>query len=139
DRDGPGPAAGQRRARRGRPPMRVGRRVKAPDVIARASALEDALESGRDHMPGPAVERAETVTRRVDERLGLSGDHTVVALAGATGSGKSSLFNEIAGMEIAAVGVRRPTTLETEACIWGTQGTSELMDWLHLPSRHRIT
>src|SRR6185437_8432607 len=71
--------------------------------------------------------------------LGLSGDHTVVALAGATGSGKSSLFNEIAGIELAAVGVRRPTTLETEACIWGTQGTSDLMDWLHLPSRHRIT
>lgn len=119
--------------------MKIGRRVKAPDVIARASALQEALDSGRQHMPGAAVEQAETVIHRIDQRLGLSGDHTVVALAGATGSGKSSLFNEIAGIELAAVGVRRPTTLETEACIWGTQGTSDLMDWLHLPSRHRIT
>jgi GTP-binding protein EngB required for normal cell division len=119
--------------------MKIGRRVKAPDVIARATALQEALDSGRVHMPAPAVLQAETVVHRIDQRLGLSGDHTVVALAGATGSGKSSLFNEIAGIELAAVGVRRPTTLETEACIWGTQGTSDLMDWLHLPSRHRIT
>jgi GTP-binding protein EngB required for normal cell division len=119
--------------------MKVGRRAKAPDVLARAAAVEEALDAGREHMPAPAVAQAELVARRIDERLGLSGGHTVVALAGATGSGKSSLFNEIAGIELAAVGVRRPTTLETEACIWGTQGTSELMDWLHLPSRHRIT
>ncbi len=119
--------------------MRLGRRAKAPDVLTRAAALGDALATGRPHMPAAAVERAETVVRRIDERLGLSGDHTVVALAGATGSGKSSLFNQIAGIELAIVGVRRPTTMETEACIWGTQGASALMDWLHLPSRHRIT
>ncbi len=119
--------------------MRIGRRAKAPDVVARAAALEEAMEAGGEHMPREDVERAETVVRRVDERLGLHGGHTVVALAGATGSGKSSLFNHIAGIELAVVGVRRPTTLETEACIWGTQGTSELMDWLHLPTRHRIT
>jgi GTP-binding protein EngB required for normal cell division len=119
--------------------MKIGRRVKAPDVIARAAALDEALDAGREHLPAAAVEQARTVIHRIDQRLGLSGGHTVVALAGATGSGKSSLFNEIAGIELAAVGVRRPTTLETEACIWGTQGTSDLMDWLHLPSRHRIT
>jgi GTP-binding protein EngB required for normal cell division len=119
--------------------MKLGRRAKAPEVLARATALSEAIEAGRSHMPGPDVDRAETVVRRIDERLGLSGDHTVVALAGATGSGKSSLFNQIAGIELAIVGVRRPTTAETAACIWGTQGSSALMDWLRLPSRHRIT
>ena len=43
-------------------------------------------------------------------RLRLSADHTVVALAGATGSGKSSTFNALIGLDLAAVGVRRPTT-----------------------------
>ena len=34
----------------------------------------------------------------------------VVALAGATGSGKSSLFNALVGEEVAQAGTRRPTT-----------------------------
>jgi GTP-binding protein EngB required for normal cell division len=119
--------------------MRIGRRAKAPDVLTRAAALGEAIEAGREHMPEAAVERAGVVVDRIEERLGLSGDHTVVALVGATGSGKSSLFNQIAGIDLAIVGVRRPTTMETTACIWGTQGASALMDWLNLPSRHRIT
>src|SRR3954453_17438026 len=119
--------------------MRIGRRAKAPDVMVRAAALNEAVEAGRAHLPPDAVDKAKRVTRRIDERLGLSGDHTVVALIGATGSGKSSLFNQIAGIDLAVVGVRRPTTMETTACIWGTQGASALMDWLNLPSRHRIT
>jgi GTPase Era involved in 16S rRNA processing len=119
--------------------MRIGRRAKAPDVLIRAAALSEAIEAGRQHLPADAVAQAKVVTDRIDERLGLSGDHTVVALVGATGSGKSSLFNQIAGIDLAVVGVRRPTTMETTACIWGTQGASALMDWLNLPSRHRIT
>ncbi len=47
---------------------------------------------------------------QVDRRLALSGAATVVALAGATGSGKSSLFNALSGTDLATVGVRRPTT-----------------------------
>lgn len=119
--------------------MRIGRRAKAPDVLARSGALREAIDAGHAHMPADAVDGAKVVMDRVDERLGLSGDHTVVALVGATGSGKSSLFNQIAGIDLATVGVRRPTTMETTACIWGTQGASALMDWLNLPSRHRIT
>ena len=62
--------------------------------------LDDALvDDGR-----PVVERAAG-------RLRLSADHTVVALAGATGSGKSSTFNALTGLELAAVGVRRPDDL----------------------------
>ena len=114
--------------------MRIGRRAKAPDVLARAAALGEAIEAGRDHMPAAGRGAARVVVDRIEERLGLSGDHTVVALVGATGSGKSSLFNQIAGIDLAIVGVRRPTTMETTACIWGTQGASALMDWLNLPA-----
>jgi len=73
---------------------------------------------------------------RATERIGYGSQYTVVALAGATGSGKSSLFNALAGKQIADVGVRRPTTGRTEACVWG-EGGDELLDWLQVKRRHR--
>jgi GTP-binding protein EngB required for normal cell division len=63
----------------------------------------------------------------------------VVALAGATGSGKSSRFNAITGLDLAAVGVRRPTTSWTLACAWGTEGGGEMLDWLGVPKRHQVS
>ena len=65
--------------------------------------------------------------RRAGERLGHGVEHTVVALAGATGSGKSSLFNALAGADLSTVGVRRPTTSVTSACAWG-EDASALLD-----------
>ena len=47
----------------------------------------------------PQMRAARALLGKVDERTRLSGDHTVVALAGATGSGKSSLFNALAGLD----------------------------------------
>src|SRR5690606_15305226 len=64
--------------------------------------------------------------------------HTVVAVAGATGSGKSSLFNALAGRPLADVGVRRPTTAITEAAVFGG-GAGELLDWLGVTRRHVLT
>ena len=79
--------------------------------------------------------------RRPRRRAGsrLSADHTVVAIAGATGSGKSSTFNALTGLELAAVGVRRPTTSWATACVWGSEGAEELLEWLGIPPRHQIT
>ncbi|PMC97498.1 ABC transporter, partial [Brevibacterium paucivorans] len=53
-----------------------------------------------------------------------------------TGSGKSSLFNAVSGLEIAEVGVRRPTTSEPIACVWG-EGGDDLLDWLEVPKSRR--
>ena len=78
------------------------------------------------------------MAERAGARLRLSGDHTVVALAGATGSGKSSTFNAVTGLELAAIGVRRPTTSWTMACAWGADGAGELLDWLGVPQRHQV-
>ena len=75
---------------------------------------------------------------RAGARLRLAGDHTVVALAGATGSGKSSTFNAVTGLDVAATGVRRPTTSWTMACTWGEDGAAELLDWLGVPKRHQV-
>jgi GTP-binding protein EngB required for normal cell division len=58
-------------------------------------------------------ERAATageVGRRERRRRGYLGETVVVALAGGTGSGKSSLVNAMAGEEVAVTGPQRPTT-----------------------------
>ena len=50
-------------------------------------------------------------------------------------SGKSSLFNVVAGASLAEVGVRRPTTSATQAVVFGPDGATELLDWLEIQSR----
>ena len=81
---------------------------------------------------------ADATVERVARRLGLTADHTVVAIAGATGSGKSSTFNALAGIELSSVGVRRPTTSWATACVWGKDGADELLDYLGIAPRHQI-
>jgi hypothetical protein len=58
-------------------------------------------------------------------------------LAGGTGSGKSSLFNRIAGVDFSEVGVTRPVTVQAHACVWGDAGSGAILDWLDVPSRYR--
>ena len=116
-----------------------GRRAEVADVAARLTALESALTTGEPCLDPEIVEQARTSVVRADRRIQLGADHTVVALAGATGTGKSSLFNALARMDIAQVGARRPTTSLPMACIWGEGGSEELLDWLEVPQDQRIT
>ncbi len=74
---------------------------------------------------------------RAGQRLMLSSGHTVVSLAGGTGSGKSSLFNQLAGADFSTVGVTRPVTSEAHACVWGVAGSGPLLEWLGIPRRYR--
>lgn len=104
----------------------------------RIAALEQAAEAARGRLDPELVERASETVQRARVRLRLSADHTVVALAGATGSGKSSTFNALAGLDLAAVGVRRPTTSTPTACVWGTSPADDLLEWLGIPPRHRV-
>jgi GTP-binding protein EngB required for normal cell division len=80
---------------------------------------------------------SETLLRRSGERMRMSASHTVVALAGGTGSGKSSLFNALAGASFSPAGVMRPTTKHLHACVWGMEGAAPLLDWLGVQRRHR--
>ncbi len=50
-------------------------------------------------------------------RRGFVGEVFAVALAGATGSGKSSILNALCAEDVAAVGVRRPTTYRSLAAL----------------------
>ena len=103
----------------------------------RVAGLEAVVEHGRGRLPDDVVDEAAAVVDRARHRLDLAGAHTVVALAGATGSGKSSTFNALAGVDLATVGVRRPTTSHPTACVWGDDPATELLDWLEVPPRHR--
>lgn len=113
--------------------------TKGSDLGARLDALGAALEVSRGRLDTTLVDEAEEVVERATSRLRLSADHTVVAIAGATGSGKSSTFNALTGLELSSVGVRRPTTSWATACVWGREGAQELLDWLGIPERHQTT
>src|SRR3954454_3764439 len=111
---------------------------RGTDLGARVDGLQAAAEAARGRVDDRVVDDADTAVRRVSARLGLVSQHTVVALAGATGSGKSSTFNALAGVELSSVGVRRPTTSWATACVWGKAGAEELLDWLGIAPRHQV-
>jgi GTP-binding protein EngB required for normal cell division len=112
---------------------------RGSDVTTKVEGLERAIAAARGRLDDSVVDAAQEVVDRAGQRLRLSGDHTVVALAGATGSGKSTLFNALAGLDLAAIGVRRPTTSWALSCTWGVDGSSELLDWLGIPRRHQVS
>jgi GTP-binding protein EngB required for normal cell division len=112
--------------------------VTADALSRRLQALAEAADLCRGRVDPATVDAACAVVKRADRRLALSGDATVVALAGATGSGKSSLFNALIGVEMATVGVRRPTTSEALACVWGSGSAEELLDWVGVRRRHTL-
>jgi GTPase Era involved in 16S rRNA processing len=112
--------------------------ASAETVQARAAELISALESGLGCLPAGAVLRAEAVLMKATARTSKIGGHTVVALAGATGSGKSSLFNVLVGSDVAPIGARRPTTSTPVAAVWGSRSASALLDWLKVGTRHIV-
>ncbi|WP_375002634.1 GTPase [Aeromicrobium sp. CTD01-1L150] len=109
------------------------------EVSDRLDGLTEAIDAADERLDDSLLEAARSLQERASERLQLSGEHTIVALAGATGSGKSSLFNALTDLELAGVGVRRPTTSWALACAWGPDGASELLAWMGIPARHQVS
>lgn len=109
------------------------------DIGGRLEGLARAADAADGRLDPALVAEARTVVERAGSRLKLSADHTVVAIAGATGSGKSSTFNSLTGLDLSAVGVRRPTTSWATACVWGADGANELLGYLGIPERHQTT
>lgn len=88
------------------------------------------------------VEDVGSVARLVNDarlRLDHPEDTIVAALAGGTGSGKSSLFNEIVGTDAAPVGEIRPTTSEPVAAVPDRMKTSFDAYLDHLGIERRVT
>ncbi|EAP99722.1 putative ABC transporter [Janibacter sp. HTCC2649] len=112
--------------------------VSAESLTAASSSLQAAIDTGGSELPPAPVSKATAVVTKVAERTALVGGHTVVALAGATGSGKSSLFNQLVGTDVATVGARRPTTSKPTAGVWGDEPAGPLLDWLGVATRHHV-
>jgi hypothetical protein len=86
------------------------------------------------------VQQARSVAERASDRLRFPKQFTTVALAGTTGSGKSSMFNAFTTIDRSPVGILRPTTSEPYACVWGNLFLAdELLDWLGVSARRRFT
>ncbi|UBU12776.1 YfjP family GTPase [Nonomuraea gerenzanensis] len=119
--------------------MKLLRRKEGPSLDTRLAALLEAATLGEGRLSEQAVSGARAVAERAGVRRDLSIDHTVAALAGATGSGKSSLYNALAGEDLADVGVTRPTTSTAQAALWDGAGAGPLLDWLDVPRRHSAT
>ncbi|MGP4010828.1 GTP-binding protein [Streptomyces sp. 4N124] len=103
---------------------------------SRLDALRELVGLSRTRLDSKTLAEAGRVLDEAAARRRLSGQHTVVAIAGATGSGKSQLFNVLAGVNISETGVRRPTTAAPIACSW-SDGASTLIDRLGIPGRLR--
>ncbi|WP_418277423.1 GTPase [Isoptericola jiangsuensis] len=105
---------------------------------ARTEDLAAALTLAGARLDQATSKRVGTAVEGVRQRLALGVDHTVVAFAGGTGSGKSSLFNKISRLTFADVGVKRPTTARVTACAWSGEA-EPLLDWIGVDRERRIT
>ncbi|MDY5786481.1 GTPase, partial [Corynebacterium sp.] len=101
----------------------------------RLSALHDAAELAAPYLAPAELDRLRAVAEAGAQRRALSAEHTVVGFFGATGSGKTSLFNAVVGEDLGTAAARRPTTSSPLAAVWEPEGSAELLDWLAVEDR----
>jgi hypothetical protein len=86
---------------------------------------------------GVPIDEARAVAGQVAGRLGFPAETYVLALAGGTGVGKSSLLNALAGSPVSDASVRRPTTAKPLA--WVPRSSRPdlggLLGWLGISDR----
>jgi len=87
------------------------------DLVALLDLADIAIVRCEGTMPTESRLGLARVVRRARQKLGYVGEALVVAFAGGTGSGKSSLINALVGDVVAPTGVVRPTTDEALAAI----------------------
>lgn len=81
-----------------------------PDLSFLLDAIDLATARSEGVLPDDQVADLQAIAGRIRTRHGYLGEALVVAFAGGTGSGKSSLLNALVGDDIAPTGVVRPTT-----------------------------
>jgi GTP-binding protein EngB required for normal cell division len=95
-------------------------------------SLAAGVEAARRIGLSEEADGADDVLHRARERVGFPGDAYVLALAGGTGVGKSSLLNALAGRAVSAVRAVRPTTDEPIAWVAAARHDElrPLLEWL---------
>jgi GTP-binding protein EngB required for normal cell division len=109
--------------------------LTVPDALV---TLEETIDLCRGRVDEALLDPAQAIVNRASKRLLLSGDTTVVAVAGATGAGKSSLFNALSRTALAETGVRRPTTSQAMSMTFGQSNTTDLLAWLSIRRQHSV-
>ncbi|WP_107097120.1 GTPase [Streptomyces sp. NBRC 110028] len=112
------------------------RSFTAGSLRPRLDALRQLVGLSRTRLDGRTLAGAGRVLDEAAARGRHPLGHTVVALAGATGSGKSTLFNALAGAPLSEAGIRRPTTATPLSCAW-TDHADGLLDRLGIPHADR--
>jgi GTP-binding protein EngB required for normal cell division len=109
---------------------------RLPGVVEKA---ELAVASCSGVLPQADLDALVARLRTIRARISYPEDVLVVALAGGTGSGKSSLFNALAAGDLADVGGVRPTTSEPAAAMPARAGASfdGFLDLLGIVVRHQ--
>lgn len=108
---------------------------KKRTITERLEALREAADLGEGLISPAEHANLVRVADAASERRALSGEHTVIGFFGATGSGKTSLFNAVVGEDLGKTAARRPTTSSPLAAVWDPQGSEELLDWLQVEDR----
>ncbi|WP_228081877.1 GTPase [Streptomyces profundus] len=106
----------------------------------RLGALRELVGLSRTRLDERVLAEAGRVLDEAAARDRLPRAYTTVAIAGATGSGKSTLFNALAGAQLSEAGVRRPTTATPVSCTWEAgrgQSPDGLLERLGVPARAR--
>ncbi len=80
------------------------------NLVGILDSADRTIASALSVVPPGELDRAAHVILRLRHRIDYPEDVAVVALAGGTGSGKSSLFNQLLDSDAAEVGGVRPTT-----------------------------
>ena len=108
------------------------------DIVSALDTLDLAIGRAEGIVEDVDVKAAAVLAEQIRDRRGFIGQTLVVALAGGTGSGKSSLLNALAGRNIAETGVLRPTTERALAWIPADPepGVVELLDRLDIEERY---
>jgi len=98
----------------------------------RVARLREAVEAARTLGLEDEAAAARAVARRVGRRAGFGGEVYVMALAGGTGVGKSSVLNALAGETVSEVRAVRPTTDRPLAWVAADQQReiAPLLEWL---------
>lgn len=98
----------------------------------RLDGLRTAVDAADGRLGAGLLDEVEATIARADGRIGLSHRHTVVAIAGSTGSGKSATFNALAGVPLSTSSAQRPTTAAAKALVWGESSpdVADLLVWL---------
>jgi GTP-binding protein EngB required for normal cell division len=99
--------------------------LKMSDLSVLLDAIDLATGRSEGVLPDDQVAELQAIAGRIRTRHGYLGEALVVAFAGGTGSGKSSLLNAFVGDDIAATGVVRPTT-QVATAVFGANDRVDL-------------